>query len=109
MPKQEQLLSSVITKWESFEFAIDSCLPENTLINNYVADISESLDNMHNNNFKVVYFEHIENSVALIETKLDELFDNKLITKKLWEIINISLVDFLKFVGYLKICTVRIK
>ena len=31
------------------------------------------------------------------------------LTKKLWEIINISLVDFLKFVGYLKICTVRIK
>jgi uncharacterized protein YqgQ len=104
--KQEQLLENVIRKWESFEMAIDSCIPENNYINNYINDISESLESMRNNNFKVVYFGNIENSISLIETKLDEFFDEKIISKKLWEIINLSLLDFLTFVGYLKICTV---
>jgi hypothetical protein len=102
MSTQERLLTSVISKWESIEIAIESTVLDYEL-KNYINNIKETLQKMKESELSNELFDDVERYFILLESRVDEMLDNREISRKLWELINCSLYNFIEFVSYLKV------
>lgn len=103
-----QLIQAIMDKWETISDAIMASTAETGEVHTeeiiyHLKNITEILKIIQKNNFQRSDFEEFEILLRSLEAKLDELSEEKLITEKLWELINYSLTNFVEFVSYLMV------
>lgn len=103
-----QLIGAIRDKWDTISDAVMASTAEIGEVHTeeiiyHLQNVSEILKIIQKNNFQRSDFEEFEILLRSLEAKLDELSEEKLITEKLWELINYSLTNFVEFVSYLMV------